>query len=120
MAFLLGEAVAGALEVDCQAGEPHAEGGGSVVNSLADVVIDTVTVVLAWPVIWAPVPAGIMPDGTLDSRLGSLDVEPALNRRSFRPYLVHLLCDVAATGDLVVEGSERHCLPPFIADYLCQ
>lgn len=61
MAFLLGEAVAGALEVDCQAGEPHAEGGGSVVNSLADVVIDTVSVALAWPVIWAPVPAGIIP-----------------------------------------------------------
>ena len=61
MAFLLGEAVAGALEVDCQAGEPHAEGGGSVVDPLADVVIDTVSVALAWPVIWAPVPAGTIP-----------------------------------------------------------
>ena len=84
-------------------------------NSLADVVIDTVSVALAWPVIWAPVPAGIIP-----MALWALNIEPALNRRSFRPDLVHLLCDVAAMGDLVVEGSERHCLSPFIADYLCQ
>jgi len=60
------------------------------------------------------------PDGALDSRQGSLNIEPALNRRSFRPDLVDLLWDVAAMGDLVVEGSERHCLSPFIADYLCQ
>lgn len=30
-------------------------------DPLADVVIDTVSVALAWPVIWAPVPAGIIP-----------------------------------------------------------